>query len=181
MSDDACCRECRRQPPITERAAAVFDYMGPAATFVKQMKYGGLSYLAQGGGAYMAMQMIKLDWPLPDLIIPMPMPSLKRLERGYNQSALLAESLGKLIGRPVKDIIKRSNGDYSQAGLNHQQRLMLKNDRFKLIKKEIKLYDQNILLVDDVMTTGRSLYCCAEALSAAYPAKIYALTLCRAI
>lgn len=173
-----CCNACQKNPPQTTQIAASFDYEGPAATMVKMMKYGGQSYLANGAAGYLAAQFVRLEWPMPDLIIPMPMPILRRLERGYNQSLLLAQAFGKLIDRPVANILKRRSGDFSQAGLNHQQRLQLRREAFSL-KKEIKLYDKNLLLIDDVMTTGKSVGCCAEVLWETYPAGIYALTLCR--
>jgi len=177
---ESCCQSCSESPPIIDRTAAVFDYEGPAATLVKRLKYGGQSYLAKGAGAYMAAQFIRLEWPLPDAIIPMPMASLRRAERGYNQTLLLARSLGAILDRPVLDVLKRRGGDFSQAGLSLKQRLELKSDRFA-IKKGVKFEDQCLLLVDDVMTSGSSLRCCAETLFELYPRKIYAMTVCRAI
>lgn len=175
-----CCLRCSKSPPVLDRMAAVFDYEGPASSLVKAFKYGGQSYLAKGAGAFLAAQFFQLDWPMPDVIIPMPMATLRRIERGYNQSLLLADSLGVILNRPVLDLLKRQSGEFSQAGLTHAQRMQLKSDSFS-VKRDLKLYDQCVLLVDDVMTTGSSLNCCAEALRVAYPAKIHGLTLCRAI
>ena len=126
----------------------------------------------------MAVQFLSLDWPIPDFVIPMPMSRLRKIERGYNQSELLAESLAQLIHRPICKGLKRKSGDFSQAGLDHSQRLNLKNDSF-FVKNGEQLYDKIVLLVDDVMTTGSSLNCCAEALIPAFPQEIYALTFCR--
>lgn len=178
--NERCCRTCSEKPPITERMAAVFDYDGPAATMITHLKYGGQSYLASGAGAYLAAQFLRLEWPMPDAIVPMPMASLRRVERGYNQSFLLAKTLEKLLDRPVHDVLERRMGDYSQAGLNHSQRLQLSSAGFAL-KRGTKLHDQCVLLIDDVMTTGSSLRCCAEALQSAFPKEIYALTVCRAV
>lgn len=176
-----CCPQCRIDPLPLKRIAAVFDYEGPAASFVRQLKYGGMPYMAKGCGAYLAYQFIELGWPLPDVIIPMPMPILRRLDRGYNQSVLLAEALGQFLDRPVWDILKRKSTGFSQAGLNVQQRKELKSSAFSLRSKRPQLHDKTVLIVDDVMTTGSSLRCCAEALAEAYPAEIYGITLCRTI
>lgn len=173
-----CCDHCKQHPRKIKRTASVFDYEGPPATLVKQLKYGGQFYLAKSGGAFMAVQFLSLNWPMPDFIIPMPMASLRKMERGYNQSELLAESLAKLINRPVSRVLKRKSGDFSQAGLDHYQRLNLKNDSF-FVKDGDQLHNKTLLLVDDVMTTGSSLNCCAEALIPFFPEDIYALTLCR--
>lgn len=174
------CLQCQTTPRSIKRIASVFDYEGPPATLVKQLKYGGQSYLAQGGGAYLAARFLSCDWPMPDFIIPMPMSKLRRLDRGYNQSELLAESFAKLLGSPVSKVLKRRSGDFSQAGLDHQQRINLKSDSFIVVDGN-RLHEKKILLIDDVMTTGSSLNCCAEALSPYFPESIYALTLCRTL
>lgn len=166
--------------PLTNGIAAAFDYEGPPATLVKRLKYGGQIHLAKGAAAYLAAQFLQMNWPFPDYIVPMPMPLLRRFERGYNQSYLLAQALGNILGRPVCNAVKRSSGEYSQAGLNHQQRLQLSADGFRAVKK-IKMYDKRILIVDDVMTTGSSFRCCAEALQELCPESIYALSFCRAL
>lgn len=175
-----CCESCRENPRKTKRIASVFDYEGPSATLVKQLKYGGQSYLAKGGGAYLAAQFLALDWPMPDLVVPMPMSRLRKLDRGYNQSELLAKSFAQIIDCPVSSVLKRKGGDFSQAGLDHDQRLRLKDDSF-FVKDGDQLHDKILLLIDDVMTTGTSLHCCAKALSPFFPGAVYALTLCRTI
>ncbi len=177
---EKCCQWCLEHPPLFERMGAAFDYEGVAASLIKQMKYGGQPFLAKGAAAYLVAQFVRLDWPMPDCIVPMPMAPLRRLERGYNQSLLLAESVGAFLNRPVLDVLKKRSGEFSQAGLNYQQRLQLSKESFS-VKDGFKLHDQCVLLIDDVMTTGSSLNCCARALEALYPEKLYALTVCRAV
>lgn len=174
-----CCASCIENPLFIDRVASVFDYEGPPATLVKRLKYAGQTYLANPSGAFLVAQLIALNWPMPDVIIPMPIAPLKKIERGFNQSLALAESMGSMIERPVNEIIKRKNGDFSQAGLGYKQRLKLNSDSF-FLKSRAKLYGKTVLLVDDVMTTGTTLKCCAEVLREAFPSSIYALTLCRA-
>ncbi len=172
------CEECARHPPLLDRVAAVFDYTGPPATLIKRMKYGNLPHLAKGAGSYMAMQFLQLGWPLPDLLTPIPISYLRRLERGFNQSLLLCEGIGSILHVPIGDILKRKSGDYSQAGLTRKQRAS-KEQNISL-KKGCSIYKKNILLVDDVMTTGSTLQKCAEVLLEQEPATIYALVFCRA-
>lgn len=176
-----CCTPCRQKPQLLHRIAAVFDYEGPATTLIKQMKYGGQPHLAEGAGAFLAAQFVELNWPMPDFVIPMPMASLRKIERGYNQSELLAEVFARFIDRPMLDILKRKGGEFSQAGLNHQQRLQLSSDAFSLRKRHADIKDKCLLLIDDVMTTGSTLRRCAEALLETYPDQIYGLTVCRAM
>lgn len=175
-----CCLRCIENPLLIDRIAAVFDYEGPAATLVKQLKYSGKTYLASGAGAYLASQYIALELPLPDVIVPMPIARLKKIERGFNQSKLLADAFAAIIHRPVMEVVMRRSGDFSQAGLDVDQRRQLDSSSF-VLKPQTKLYGKTVVLIDDVMTTGTTLKCCSEALQAAFPESIYALTFCRAI
>jgi ComF family protein len=175
-----CCSRCKTVPLPLDGLASVFDHAGPAATLVKQLKYGNKPWLAQGLAAYLAFQLAQLEWPAPDLIVPMPLSWLRRFDRGYNQSGMLADALSKLLSVPAANLLHRNCGNYSQARLNRTQRLQLDAHAFSL-KKPVKLYGKTLLLIDDVATTGRSLSCCAEALVSAFPARLYGLTVCRAI
>lgn len=175
-----CCAACYQRNHRLHRMAAAFDYEGPAATLVKRMKYGGMPYLAKGAAAFLVVQFAALGWPFPDCVVPVPMDALKRLDRGYNQSALLAAHVAKLLQCPVKEVLKRSRGSFSQAGLSHQQRLELDATVFEAVP-DADLRDKCVLLIDDVMTTGSTLGRCAEALHELYPKAIYALAVCRAL
>lgn len=175
-----CCDGCAKRRRTTARIASVFDYEGPAAALIKQLKYGGQAHLAKGAGAWLAAQFLILGWPLPDAVVPMPIAFLRKWERGYNQSLLLAESFAAVIGAPVKDILIRKSGDFSQAGLNQEQRSRLSSASFD-VRKGADLHGQCVLIIDDVMTTGTSIECCAETLQSLFPKSIYGLTLCRAI
>lgn len=173
------CHECKRNPPVLNGIAAAFDYVGPAASLVKKFKYADQPYLATGCGAYLAMQFLSLDWPLPDVIIPVPIAMTHLMTRGYNQSLLLSQELSLIIERPVVEALVRKSGDYSQAGLSRKQRLKLEGSRIQF--KQVPLEEKTVLLIDDVMTTGSTMRKCAEALMEGYPAGIYGLAFCRAI
>ncbi len=177
---EKCCASCVADPLPLKAVAAVFDYLGPAASLVRHLKYGGQDHLASGCGAYLAYQHAELGWPIPDLIVPMPMPRLRKLERGYNQSLLLANALARFLDRPVVELLHRKSTGFSQAGLTVGQRKELNHADFAL-EKGASHFDKSILLIDDVMTTGSSLRCSAEALAPLYPTAIHGLTLCRAI
>ncbi len=174
------CRGCAQRAPVWKQAAAAFDYQGPAKTLVSRMKYGNEPYLAKGLAAFMASQFIALKWPFPDVIVPVPMTTIRFLQRGYNQSALLANELGKILGAPVSDALKRRAGDFSQARLTSEERRALGRDAFYLAK-DAAIEDKVILLIDDVKTTGTTLNRSAEALLGGFPQEIYVLTGCLAI
>jgi len=159
---------------------AVFNYEGPAASLIKRLKYAHQPYLAKGMAAFLVAQFDRLGWPMPDALIPVPLSFSRWLERGYNQSALLAEEMGSLLQRPVWHALKRKSGDFSQAALSSEKRKELDGSRFKL-NPAFAFEGKILLVVDDVMTTGTTLRCCAEILNRENPAALYAMTFCRTL
>lgn len=174
------CQECAQYPSHFLGMAAAFDYEGPAASLVKHFKYANKPYLARGMAAFLVAQFDQVQWPMPDAIVPVPLSFTHWLDRGYNQSALLAEELGRFLDRPVWKVLKRLSGDYSQAALNLEQRKALEGKRFKKNAK-YALEGKIILVIDDVMTSGLTLQRCGEVLGEAHPAALYALTFCRTL
>lgn len=172
------CKECRKTNHAIHSVAACFDYYGPAASIIKNLKYFNQPHLAIGAAAFMVAQFSLLDWPIPDMIVPVPISTPRWLDRGYNQSFLLASEISKLLSVPTIEALKRHSGDYSQANLSHNQRLKLHSNSFSFLKKH-GIKEKTILLVDDVFTTGSTLKRSAEALCAGYPSYIYGLTFCK--
>lgn len=174
------CYECLQKPSIFTRSASACEYAGPAGTIIKKMKYSDMPYLARGAAAVMAAQLLRLDWPLPDVVIPVPLSFSHKVKRGYNQSELLGKELAGMIVCPHLKALVRKKGGYSQASLLRKQRELMPSNTFQ-IKKGIDIAEKKVLLVDDVYTTGSTLRRCAEALCDGYPEEIYAMTFCRAL
>lgn len=169
------CHNCLELPSEFDRMGAAFDDQGAAASLLKCFKYGNQPHLAKGMAAFLAVQFTQLDWPLPDALIPVPLSWTRWFERGYNQSDLLAQELGKYLNLPIWRPLKRKSGDFSQSSLTFEQRKGLKGSSFKLNSKH-DLAGKNLLVIDDVMATGSTLRRCGELLNRAEPASLYALT-----
>lgn len=174
------CSSCKPGETPIDRMGAACDYLGPAASIVRRMKYGNQPYLSKGAAGLMVAQFVQLGWPMPDCIVPVPISLTHLIERGYNQTHLLAQEISTMLGKPLHTPLKRLSGDYSQAGMSLSQRANLSSTSIKL-KPNHQLCDKRILLIDDVMTSGSTLKRCAEALYGGYPSQIYALTFCRAL
>lgn len=172
------CHHCIDYPPLYSGSASAFDYEGPAASLVKCLKYKNQPYLSQGMGAFLCMQFDQLGWPTPSALVPVPLSFSHWLERGYNQSELLANELGQLINVPVWNVLKRKSGDFSQAALTLEQRRELSSQRFRL-NSSYSVKGETLLIIDDVMTSGSTLQRCAEILNANGAGPLYALTFCR--
>ncbi len=156
---------------------SVFERRGPASDLIKHFRNRYCPGLAKSLAALMVVQWDHLKWPLPDLIVPVPQSLAHRFLRGYNPSLLLGREIGGLLSRPVKQLLVRRLGDFSQEGLAIEQRRLMNKRAFKW-KKLDDLSGKTILLIDDFHVTGTTLKRCAEVLREGFPKKIYALTFC---
>jgi ComF family protein len=150
---------------------------GPLRKATHQFKYGGLRVLAPLLG-----QMLFDCWssdPLPvQVIVPVPLHSSRLRERGYNQSALLAHELAKHTGLPVSEnALVRLTPTPPQVGLNAVERARNVRGAFSCINGELR--GCQVLLVDDVLTTGATVRTCAEELLRAGSGNVWGLTLAR--
>jgi ComF family protein len=124
--------------------------------------------------------------PLPaDVIVPVPLHRRRKRERGYNQSALLAQQLGAAVQIPVRlDLLRRHRYTRSQTRLNPQQRSQNVHGAFSCAPQPgiaQAIAGRRLLLVDDVLTTGATLRECAQVLRDKGARSIWALTLARAV
>lgn len=171
------CLECLKKKRWHLKLAAACDYLGAVGSLVKGIKYGRMPYLVKTASAFMAAQFERLQWPQPDLIIPVPR---REWFQGENHAHLLAKSLACRLQVPCVTIIRRRVGDFSQARLSREQRERLQSSSFYL-KRRVQIEDKILLIVDDVITTGTTLRHCADALASGFPSKVFALSLARTI
>jgi len=113
------------------------------------------------------------SWKI-DFIVPVPLHHLKKAKRGYNQSFYLSKGLGKGLNIPVEqNVLKRAKFTQTQTALSLVERQENVGDAFKA--RKIKLVkDKNILIIDDVITTGATVNECARVLKKAGANKLYA-------
>ncbi len=109
-----------------------------------------------------------------DLIIPIPLHHLKKAERGYNQSDFFAKGIAKESKIKLStNAVKRIRYTESQTGFNKLEREENMANAFK-VKKEKLIDGRNILLVDDVITTGATIRECGKALISSGANQIFA-------
>lgn len=113
------------------------------------------------------------EWKI-DLIIPIPLHQLKKVERGYNQSEIIAQGISSETNIPLlKRAVRRKKFTETQTHLSASERQQNVKDAFD-VKKNKLIKAKNILLVDDVITTGSTISECARVLLNAGANKIYA-------
>ncbi len=109
-----------------------------------------------------------------DLIIPVPLNKIKKYERGYNQSYYIALGIKEMTALPVNpSVLKRSRFTPSQTKLNREERLKNIAGAFRVVKPAA-VKNKNVLLIDDVITTGATINECAGCLKSAGAKSIYA-------
>ena len=114
-----------------------------------------------------------------DTIIPVPISSERKNERGYNQSELLAKELAKKLNiECVKNCLIKNKNIIEQSKLNKEERQKNIQGVYILKNKE-KLINKKLLLIDDIFTTGSTVNECCKILKQANPRKIDVLTIAK--
>jgi len=150
---------CVKHPAHAVWAAWVYDER--AARVVQALKYESRTGLAAGLGPEIARA---LPATLrPDLVLAVPLHPARRRERGYNQAALLADSLAVEIGAPrLEGVIERTRDTRPQARLDALARRANVAGAFR-VRERSGLKGRSVLIVDDVLTTGATLEACLDA------------------
>jgi len=143
-----------------------FGYYGGAlASILLRLKYGHRPDLGRPLGQLLQDVVgERLGRDDVDIIVPVPIPYTRLVERGYNQSVLIAQPLSRSLGVGIKPrVLLRRDGSVKQASLNRRERLENLRGAF-LLRQPKAVENQRILLVDDVTTTGATLDTCRDVL-----------------
>lgn len=152
---------------------AIFRYVGSVADGVKRFKYNDCTYLASEYARFME---VNDEWKI-DIVVPVPLHKYKKRLRGYNQCELLAEQICinyklELNTKALTRVVYTK----SQARQSVEERETNLIQAFEA--DEIECKGKNILIIDDVCTTGSTIKECASALKSKGANKVYALVLC---
>jgi len=116
-----------------------------------------------------------------DCLVPVPLHWTRQAVRGFNQAEEIAQELGKRLGVSVAPLLHRSKRTRHQTALSHSERPKNVHNAFSAHCCLSAYAGKDIMLVDDVMTTGATLREAARVLFAARPASISAVVAARAI
>ena len=150
------------------RANALFEFHphGNMAQLIYRMKYDGRSSIA----VFMGRHAAKVLQPEGffdgvDVIVPVPITRMRRFQRGFNQSEMLAIGISEVTGIPVDNTsLLRCRFSSSQTRLKGEQRLANVRSAFALVSAQA-LSGRHVLVVDDIFTTGASLSECLSEIS----------------
>ncbi|MDX9912965.1 MAG: phosphoribosyltransferase family protein [Candidatus Moranbacteria bacterium] len=156
------------------------------AKLVHYYKYRFVSELSLTLGKILEKSILASTLPLPEILIPVPLHPRRLRWRGFNQAQLLAQYLGKNLTPGLElpvysDILLRSRYTKPQMEIkNRQKRQVNTQDAFSLnAQKSFQIKDKIIFLVDDIATTGSTLFECAKVLKQAGAKKVYGVVLTR--
>lgn len=170
------CRKCKDHKLNLARIRALGLYDDTLLSIIHLLKYEQKPSLAKRLGRMMSV-VVLADHVLSraELVIPVPLHPVRYRERGYNQSELLAGALADSIGLSlVTNVLVRKKNTKSQTNLSPEERFDNVAGAFGVKEPNI-LKDKRVLLVDDVMTTGSTLYACAEALLSGGANEVYGI------
>jgi ComF family protein len=176
------CGNCLTNKPYYFQARSVAGFETVIMDTIHKFKYGRSISLGNALGSFMAdFSFPSFDFSEYSLLVPVPL-HIKRLrERGFNQSLFLAKELGKKYKLPVNfSLLKRCKFTLTQTGLNKNERERNIKGAFVVADKQ-KSAGENIILIDDVYTTGATINECARVLLKAGAQKVAVLTLARVL
>ncbi len=144
-----------------------FTKKGKVQTLLHALKYKGREEIGQKLGMIAGTELLEINaLPVVDLITTVPLHSLKKRIRGYNQCDAFAEGLSKATEIAWSgDLIRRVKFTSSQTGKSREKRRDNVRNGFRLNTKAIPC-PKRVILIDDVITTGATLEACVEALTA---------------
>ena len=184
---EARCGLCRRMEPPFVKAVAYGAYEGGLRDLVHMLKYQQVRPAANVLGRMLAEAIAGLEPALGEgnfLVVPVPLHSSKFRQRGFNQAELIARTALKLSPSRERyllcDVLERTRETLSQIGLTRHQRRENLRGAFR-VKSPEKISGREILLVDDVFTTGTTVSECARILRRAGAGRVWVATVARTL
>lgn len=173
------CEICKFEQKAFEMNRSVFLYDGDIKNAIRSFKFDNAKYWHKSFAHYLAKAYKQYDYNC-DIICYVPMYKDRQISRGYNQSELLATELGHILKIDVShENLVKCKDTKNQVDLNFKQRRENLSGAFKVLDKS-KFKGKNILLVDDVYTTGSTLNNCSMVLKKAGAKNVYCLTIAHA-
>ena len=184
----ALCGLCQRAHPPFERALAYGSYDGALRDLIHLLKYQQVRPAAAILGRMLGNSVAALEPSLPDgaiQVVPIPLHTRKKAQRGFNQAELIARVALKQLARPERfqlrtGVLVRQRETGLQIGLTRHQRRENVRGAFAVIDPT-PIAHRNILLVDDVLTTGTTASECTRVLRRAGAAQVWVVTVARTL
>ena len=182
------CGLCRRIEPPFVRAAAYGSYEGGLRELIHLLKYASVRPAANVLGRMLAEAITELETEFGAeavTVVPVPLHRSKFREREFNHAVLIARAATKFMCAPGRlrlcaDALKRTRETVSQTGLTSHQRRVNVRGAFAVSQREA-VQGHEVLIVDDVYTTGATVSECARVLRRAGATRVWVATVARTL
>jgi ComF family protein len=188
--NEARCGLCRRIEPVFVRAAAYGSYESGLRELIHLLKYGGVRPAANVLGRMLAEAIATLEPKFPAnsvVLVPVPLHRSRLRQRGFNQAELIARAAMKVRSPEGRDrlhlcpgALERKRETASQIGLTSHQRRENLRGAFGVAQPEA-VKGREVLVVDDVYTTGATVSECARVLRRAGATRVWVATVARTL
>lgn len=173
------CPGCNKHDPKYTKIRSCGNYKGPLKEAIHSLKYQNNLALGFILSEMLEEKLRNENWII-DIIVPVPLSRGRQRERGYNQAALLAHPLAKRMGLQYDSgSLTRKKYTESQVHLTAEERSCNMADAFSIKSNFFK--GKNILIIDDVITTGSTINECARTIQEGGAKEVYGLSIARAI
>jgi ComF family protein len=185
---EARCGLCLRIEPVFARAAAYGSYESGLRELIHLLKYAGVRPAANVLGRMLAEAIAALESGFPAgsiAMIPVPLHGTKLRQRGFNQAELIARAAMRVRGpednlQLCAGVLERKRDTASQIGLTSHQRRQNLRGAFRVAQPPA-VAGREVLLVDDVYTTGATVSECARVVRRAGATKVWVATVARTL
>ncbi len=173
------CPRCYRDHMNFAQAVSAGDYEGPLGSVVRTLKFGRMRFLAAPlAGELAGVVASRGLYGRVDIVTAVPLHWTRLIKRGFNQSALIAKTVAGLLRLKYACSLRRVRRTPQQTRLTAAERRKSPLNAFAAVGRR-KVAGKNVLLIDDVMTTGGTLMECTRILRRAGAKKIYVAVVVR--
>ena len=181
------CRQCHRdledmpQPKFkisfVARWTALWYYNGKVRSSILRYKFRNVRNYAPRFGRLLAQGMLQANLPEYDILTWVPVSSVRKFFRGYDQVQLIAKFAGRELKRPATAVLRKVRHTQAQSGIRGIAFRRANVLGAYQVRRNADIKGKRILLLDDVITTGATLSECAKVLLTAGAKEVYCAAL----
>lgn len=175
-SEATYCDRCQNSKSVLSKNRAALEYTDKARKMIYGVKFGGKRYLLKDLAVLMTDAYLSAGY-VADVLTYVPMTAAEKRMRGFNQSEVLAEEISKRLRIPVSADLLKVKNTKAQKKLTAKERAANLEGAFRVASPD-EFKNKNVVIVDDVYTTGATLAECAKTLRKAGAKSVSGLTAC---
>ena len=176
------CPVCNSNEFVFDKARSIFFFNATVQNLIHELKYNEMKRIAKYLEEYVS-KYLSIFQPFEniDIIAPVPLHKVKKRARGFNQAEFLSKEISRHMNWVhISNLVLRNRFTDTQTKLDRKQRQENVSDAF-IINTKFEIKDKNILIVDDVFTTGSTVNSICKLLKKNHADRIYVLTIARAL